>query len=297
MKNGSLLINTSDLLPRREQALDPRPVAEWLRDRKVAVTGAGGSIGSELSRQLGAYPVKMLTLIENNEHALYQIGRELPHAREKFGCVRDLSRMNELLNDQDVVFHAAAMKHVPLCEQNKAEANETNIRGTANIFKATGASCRVVLVSTDKAVNPTSHMGKTKRHAEILARSSGRAAVVRFGNVIGSSGSVVPLFKEQIAAGGPVTITDRRMTRYFMSIAEASELVLQAGAQGVGTYVLDMGEPVRIATLVEEMIRLSGRRDVRVVETGIRPGEKLFEELSDGELVETGVPGLRRVVE
>lgn len=292
------LIHTHDLLPRRERVLDPRPVQDWLRGKRVAVTGAGGFIGSELSRQLGAYPVEMLTLVDNNEHALYQIGRQLPHAREKFGDVRDIARMRELLGHQDIVFHAAAMKHVPMVEQNVGEAKKTNVQGTANVLMAAAQAERVVLVSTDKAVNPTSQMGRTKAAAESIARATGRAAVVRFGNVIGSSGSVVPLFREQIATGGPVTITDRRMTRYFMTVGEASELILQAGAHGTGVYVLDMGEPVKIETLAEEMIRLSGRRDISIVETGIRQGEKLFEELSTEPLVDVpGIEGLRRVVE
>ncbi len=291
------LIQTKDLLPRKERTLDPRPVSEWLRGKRVAVTGAGGFIGSELSRQLAALPVAELLLTDNNEHALYQVGRQCPNAREKFADVRDYPRMSKLLQQQDIVFHAAAMKHVPICEQNRQEANLTNIRGTANVFRATDIDCRVVLVSTDKACNPTSHMGKTKREAEKLALETGRGTVVRFGNVIGSSGSVVPLFKEQIAAGGPVTVTDRRMTRYFMSVAEAAELILQAGAMGTGCYVLDMGTPVSIWTMAEEMVRLSGRRDVEIVETGIRAGEKLHETLSSEALVETAVEGLMRVVE
>lgn len=290
------LIKTEDLLPRRERALDYKPVAKWLRGKHVAVTGAGGFIGGELSRQLANAEVASLLLVDNCEHGLYQIGRQVPTARIAMGDVRDHDRMKQVLGPADIVFHAAAMKHVPMCEDNRSEAFETNVIGTRNvIFGARNA--QLVMVSTDKACRPTSFMGKTKATAERHMTASGRAAVVRFGNVIGSSGSVVPLFKEQIAAGGPVTVTHKDMTRYFMTVGEATELILQAGARGVGTYVLDMGTPVSIWTLAEEMVRLSGRRDVSIVETGIRPGEKMHEELSSEPLVETGIDGLRRVME
>lgn len=289
------LIRTSDLLPRKERALDWRPVSDWLRGKRVAVTGVG-FIGSELARQLSDMPLAELMLIDNNEFNLYQTGRQCSHARQKFGDVRDGRRMRELLYHMDVVFHAAAMKHVPICEQNVKECNETNITGTANVIMAMNPSSHLVFISTDKACNPTSAMGKAKRAAEMLARQA-EGSIVRFGNVIGSSGSVVPLFQEQIAAGGPVTVTDSRMMRYFMTVGEAAELILQAGAMGTGTFVLDMGTPVSIRVLAEEMIRLSGRRDIEIVETGIRAGEKLHEELSSEALQETAVEGLMRVVE
>lgn len=294
------LIRTEDLLPRKERALDWRRVSQWLEGKRVAVTGAGGFIGSELCRQIAASYATSLTLIDNCEMNLYQITRQFPgdtRVRAAFGDVRDYQRMGQLLNDQDIVFHAAAMKHVPICENDYVEAGKTNIQGTRNVLMAVNQTARVVLVSTDKAVNPTSKMGATKKQAEDLCRGSGQASIVRFGNVIGSSGSVVPLFREQIAAGGPVTVTDKRMTRYFMTVGEAAELILHAGALGTGVYVLDMGTPVKIYTLAEEMIRLSGRRDVEIVETGIRPGEKLAEELSTEPLVATETDGLWRVVE
>lgn len=289
------VIHTHDLLPRRERALDWRGVQTWLSGKRVAVTGAGGFIGAELSRQIDNLSVRSLTLIDNNEHGLYQIGRQVHSATKLvYGDVRDYWRMVNALSDADVVFHAAAMKHVPMCEENKDEAYKTNVGGTENIIKCTHGAA-LVFVSTDKACNPSSFMGRTKMIAEDRIRASGRGSIVRFGNVIGSSGSVVPLFREQIERGGPVTVTDRRMTRYFMTVGEAAELILQAGAQGVGTYILDMGEPVSIWNLAEEMIRLSGRRDVEIVETGIRAGEKLAEELSTEAMVATDVDGLMRV--
>lgn len=290
------LISVADLLPRRERALDWRAVARWLDGKRVVVTGAGGFIGSELSRQLRAFPTAGVMLIDNCEHGLYQVARTCWEARSCFGDVRDRWRMADLLHEADVVFHAAAMKHVPICEVDPLEAEKTNVVGTENVLRA-APHAHVVLVSTDKAVRPSSVMGKSKAAAEALCRATGRASVVRFGNVIGSSGSVVPLWMEQIAAGGPVTITDRRMTRYMMTVGEAAELILQAAAYGVGIFVLDMGTPVSMMTLAEEMIRLSGRRGVEIVETGMRAGEKLEEELSEGALVETGVEGLRRVAE
>lgn len=288
------MILDSDLLPRRERALDMRPVAAWLRSASVAITGAGGFIGSELARQVWALKPARLTLIENSETNLWRIGRELPAACAEFGDVRSARRMRQVLHGVDVVFHAAAMKHVPICETTPEDAWNTNAAGTRHVVdSAPGA--RIVLVSTDKAVRPSSVMGRTKQLAEQIVRESGRGCIVRFGNVLGSTGSVVPLFREQIDAGGPVTVTDERMTRYFMSVGEAAELILQAGVQGPGCYVLDMGEPVRVMDLAAEMVRLSGRRDVQIVTTGIRPGEKIHEELSTEPLVPTTVEGLLRV--
>ncbi len=271
-------IALSDLLPRRERALDMRSVSAFLRGKHVAVTGAAGFIGSELSRQIATFEPGMLTLLDISEFGIYQISRQLPTARALVADVRDLAAMFRVLQGVDVVFHAAALKHVPIVEAQPLEGVATNIIGTANVVSASGGA-KIVMVSTDKAVRPASVMGRTKRVAEMIAQRSGRAAVVRFGNVIGSSGSVVPLFMEQIQRGGPVTITHPDMERYFMTVAEAAELILQAGAHGDGVYVLDMGAPVKIRALAEDMILLSGKRGVEIEISGMRPGERLQEEL------------------
>lgn len=287
-------IHLSDLLQRRERLLDTRPVSKWLNGKRVAITGCG-FIGTELARQVAEYSPASITLLDNSERSLWEAGRVVPSAVAHYADVRDRERLRHFLPHMDIVFHAAAMKQVPQCEIDEQEAIQTNIRGTKNVIETTRG--HVVLVSTDKAVRPSSKMGWTKMQAEKICRESGRTAVVRFGNVIGSTGSVVPLFMEQIAAGGPVTVTDERMTRYFMTVGEAAELVLQAGAIGPGCYVLDMGEPVNIAALARDMIKLSGRRDIQVVYSGIRPGEKLTEELSSEPLQPSGVEGVWRVDE
>lgn len=287
-------IHLSDLLQRKERVLDARPVKKWLSGKRVAITGCG-FIGTEIARQVAAFEPATLTLLDNSERSLWEAGRAVPMATTHYADVRDRARLRHFLPTMDIVFHAAAMKHVPICERDEQEAIQTNIRGTQNVIETTRG--HVVLVSTDKAVRPSSKMGCTKMQAEKICRESGRAAVVRFGNVIGSTGSVVPLFMDQIAAGGPVTVTDERMTRYFMTVSEAAELVLQSGALGPGVYVLDMGEPVNIAGLARDMIRLSGRRDIQVVYSGIRPGEKLHEELSSEGLEPSGVEGVWRVRE
>jgi FlaA1/EpsC-like NDP-sugar epimerase len=265
----------------------------------VLVTGAGGSIGSELCRQIAHYAPHQLILLGHGENSIFEIHNELA-ARfpalllsPVIADIRDSRRIATLFDcfTPEVVFHAAAHKHVPLMEQNPVEAVTNNVFGTANVLAACEALgvARCVLVSTDKAVRPVNVMGATKRLAELLlldaARRTGRAyAVVRFGNVLGSRGSVAPIFQSQIAAGGPVTVTHPEMKRYFMTIPEAVQLILRAGALGKGgeVFVLDMGEQVKIADLARDMIRLSGLevgRDIDIVFTGIRPGEKLEEEL------------------
>jgi FlaA1/EpsC-like NDP-sugar epimerase len=264
------------------------------------VTGAGGSIGSELCRQVASFAPSRLVLVERAEPALWAIHRELVLAHPELDVVPALAdvthtdRIDELLatHAPSTILHAAAHKHVPLVEDNPGEAVKNNVLGTRTVvdLAAKRGVERFVLISTDKAVNPTSVMGATKRLAERyvqhVANQTGRAYVsVRFGNVLGSTGSVVPVFEDQIAGGGPVTVTDPEMRRYFMTIPEASQLVLQAATLGNSgeVLVLDMGEPVRIVELAESMIRLSGfepYEDIDITFTGLRPGEKLFEELS-----------------
>lgn len=293
-------VDITDLLGRPPVRLDDVPTRRLVRGRCVLVTGAGGSIGAELVRQLARLGPRRLLLVDRAEPALWATHRELVGAhpglsvRALIADVGDRVRMASVFADfhPDVVVHAAAHKHVPMMEDNPGEAIKNNVGGTKVVvdLAATSGVERFVLVSTDKAVNPTSVMGATKRVAELyvqhVAAESGLAAVsVRFGNVLGSTGSVVPIFTDQVAAGGPVTVTHPDMKRYFMTIPEASQLVLVAAAIGRPgeVLVLDMGEPVRILDLAEAVIRLSGlepHRDVPIEFTGIRPGEKLFEELS-----------------
>jgi FlaA1/EpsC-like NDP-sugar epimerase len=292
-------VRIEDLLRREPVELDTSAIAELVRDQTVLVTGAGGSIGAELCRQLAWFAPRRLVLAEQSEGALWAIHRELVPAHPDVEVVPaivdvcDAERVAALLTELPpaVVFHAAAHKHVPMMETNPGEAVKNNVFGTKVVADACARLGveRFVLVSTDKAVNPSSVMGATKRVAERyvhhLAETTGRVFVsVRFGNVLGSTGSVVPVFEEQIANGGPVTVTHPDMTRYFMTIPEASQLVIQAAALGTGgeVFVLDMGEPVRIVDLARDLIRLSGLEpevDIEVVYTGVRPGEKLFEEL------------------
>jgi FlaA1/EpsC-like NDP-sugar epimerase len=293
-------VRIEDLLRRDPVELDTSSIAQLVRGQNVVVTGAGGSIGAELCRQVGRFGPRRLVLVERAEGALWAIDRELHRRFEDVEVVpalvdvRDEGRVRALLSVErpSVVFHAAAHKHVPMVELNPGEAVVNNVFGTKAVVDACASLGvpRFVLVSTDKAVNPTSVMGATKRVAEryvqSVAAQTGRPFVsVRFGNVLGSTGSVVPIFEQQIADGGPVTVTHPEMRRYFMTIPEASQLVIQAAALGVGgeVFVLDMGEPVRIIDLAEELIRLSGfepHADIPIVFTGIRPGEKLFEELA-----------------
>jgi FlaA1/EpsC-like NDP-sugar epimerase len=289
-----------DLLGREPVQLDEDAINRVVRGRTVLVTGAGGSIGSELCRQIGRFSPASLMLLEHSENSLFFIERELralfPELpiRTYLADIRERARVDGILARQrpDVIFHAAAHKHVPMMEANPTEAIKNNVLGTkalAELADAHGVS-EFVMISTDKAVNPTSVMGASKRAAEIIIqalsqRSKTRFVAVRFGNVLGSAGSVVPIFKEQIARGGPVTVTDAEMKRYFMTIPEACQLVLQAGAMGAGgeIFVLDMGEPVKIIDLARDLIALSGLRvgeDIEIRVTGVRPGEKLFEELA-----------------
>lgn len=292
-------IAIEDLLRREPVRLDNDQVAGFLEDQIVLVTGAGGSIGSELCRQVLRFKPRTLLLFEHSENALFHIDRELralgtsTELKPLVGDITDVARVEQvfLAHRPDVVFHAAAHKHVPMMECNPAEAVKNNVFGTAVVADAAARhkSHAFVMVSTDKAVNPTSIMGTTKRIAEMIvqaraARSSTRFVAVRFGNVLGSAGSVVPLFQEQIAKGGPVCVTHPEMRRYFMTIPEATQLILQAGALGKGgeVFLLDMGEPVKIVDLARDLIELSGLRpdvDIEIAFTGVRPGEKLFEEL------------------
>lgn len=292
-------IQIEDLLGRDAVELDDENLHEFLTDKVVMVTGAGGSIGSELVRQISEFNPKLLLLVERTEFALFQIERDLVKnfLHTKFvpiiADIGDAPRMREIFAQYKpaVVFHAAAHKHVSLMEINPTEAIKNNVLATKIVGELAGefGVKDFVLISTDKAVNPTSVMGASKRIAEIVLQNLNRIyqtnyVAVRFGNVLGSAGSVVPIFREQILKGEAITITDKEMTRYFMTIPEASALVLQAGALGTGgeIFILDMGKPVKILDLAEDMIRLSGLQpyeDIDIVFTGIRKGEKLFEEL------------------
>jgi len=290
-------VEVEDLLGRDPVVLESDGITEYVEDKIVLVTGAGGSIGSELCRQLISFRPGKLLLLGHGENSIYQIHRELSSKGIKLvpiiADVQDRTRMEDVFRKfkPQVVFHAAAHKHVPLMEENPSEAIKNNVFGTRNVADLADRyeAQKFVLVSTDKAVNPTSIMGTTKRIAEMyiqcLAKQSKTSfSAVRFGNVLGSRGSVIPLFKEQIAKGGPVTVTHPEMIRYFMTIPEASRLVLQAGAYATGgeIFILDMGEPVRIADLAHDLIKLSGLEpnvDIMIEYTGIRTGEKLYEEL------------------
>jgi FlaA1/EpsC-like NDP-sugar epimerase len=292
-------VELDDLLGRDPVKLDTEGLHGLLTGRAVMVTGAGGSIGSELCRQIAHFKPSALILFEQSEFALYTIEQELCATQPGLVCkyligdVRDVARLNEVMGlyRPAVVFHAAAYKHVPLMENcNVWQAVRNNVLGTCRVAQAAQRHRveKFVLISTDKAVNPTNVMGATKRMAEAVCQSlqqpgSTGFVMVRFGNVLGSTGSVIPKFREQIARGGPVTVTHPEITRYFMSIPEAAQLVLQAGLMGKGgeIFVLDMGEPVRIVDLAKQMIRLSGMTEdeIRIEFTGLRPGEKLYEEL------------------
>jgi FlaA1/EpsC-like NDP-sugar epimerase len=304
MLNGSVRlgpmrdIHIEDLLRRDAVHIDMEAIATYISGQRVLITGGGGSIGSELCRQICALNPARLLLLGRGENSVFEIEQELirefgfaPTAL--IGDVQDRNRMEEifLLERPTVVFHAAAHKHVPLMEANPQEAVKNNIEGTRNVAEL-AAACGVkkfIYVSTDKAVNPSSVMGATKRIGEMIIQSMAATtqtefAAVRFGNVLGSRGSVIPTMRKQIARGGPVTVTDRAMTRFFMTIPEAVQLILQAGVLGRHgeIFLLDMGEPVRILDLARDLIRLSGLRpdiDIRIEFTGIRPGEKINEEL------------------
>jgi FlaA1/EpsC-like NDP-sugar epimerase len=294
-------VEVEDLLGRDPLPVDVSKVGKYLTGQRVLVTGAGGSIGSEICRQVAALRPAELILLGRGENSIFEIDHELRHTFRsvKISCViadvRDQRKMSAVFSEfrPTVVFHAAAHKHVPLMEANPDEAFMNNVMATKSLAELSGAFKveRFILISSDKAVRPTNVMGASKRVAEMLVQSlSGlmpdtKFITVRFGNVLGSRGSVIRIFREQIARGGPVTITDERMVRYFMTIPEAVRLVIEAGAMGSSgkVYLLDMGEPVRIVDLAERMIRLSGFEpgvDIPIQFIGIRPGEKLFEELS-----------------
>ncbi len=297
-------VNLEDLLGRDPVSLDVKRIESYLAGRRVLVTGAGGSIGSEICRQIARFSPREILLLEIAETPLHEILLELERTHRDLAKVplladiRDRDQMEGIFQQfrPHVVFHAAAHKHVPMMEYHPVEAVKTNVFGTRNLAEAADRAGveRFVMISTDKAVNPTNVMGASKRAAEMFVQAFGQRSAtefvtVRFGNVLGSNGSVVPLFQEQIRQGGPVTVTHPEVTRYFMTIPEATQLVLQAGSMGRGgeIFLLDMGEPVKIVDLAEELIRLSGLEpyeDVDIVFTGLRPGEKLFEELLiDGE--------------
>ncbi len=317
-------VQAADLLDRPPRNLDPSGPRSLIAGKRVLVTGAGGTIGGELTRQALAFGPARLILLDASEYNLYAIDRELTEAgvprvwTAELGDVRDLRRLETLfeLEKPDVVLHAAALKHVPLMELNPCEAVLTNVIGAANISRVARDACEaLVFISTDKAVNPTNVMGATKRVAEHVVQALTRdhavkAAAVRFGNVLGSTGSVVPLFERQIAAGGPVTVSDPSIERYFMTVQEAASLVLQAASlppaeapPGSGQiYVLDMGQPVKIDDLARQLIRLHGLepgRDIEISYSGLRPGEKLYEEIFYGDetVAQTAVDGVMSAVE
>ena len=295
-------IDLRDLLPRRVAAYDRAAVGELIRNRSVLITGAGGSIGSELTRQVAALNPSRLTLIDNCELNLYTAMEIAPAAKAFLTDVRDGEGVLRAFDyaRPDVVFHAAALKHVPIVEDNPIEGVRTNVFGTMNVVQASDhyGVDKMVLISTDKAVDPCSVMGMTKRVAEMFCQVGGKT-IVRFGNVLGSSGSVVPLFERQIRKGGPVTITHLDMVRFFMSVDEAVELVLQAAAAEPATYILNMGEPVMIKDLARDMIRLAGYMpdEMPIVPIGFRNGERLVERMTfDHETaVKTEIPHIMKV--
>jgi O-antigen biosynthesis protein WbqV len=314
-------ISVEELLARDPIELDRRAVGDLIRGRRILITGAGGSIGAELCRQLAQFHAAHLTLLDASETSLFEIDRELGEtfpalSRKAVLCdVRNRTRLKAWFQDEkpDLVFHAAALKHVSMVERNPCEGVMTNVIGTSNVARAARlcGAAQMVLISTDKAVDPSNVMGATKRLAEavIQAQQTGvgtRFAAVRFGNVLGSAGSVVPIFRSQIDRGGPVTVTHQDMTRYFMTIPEAAQLVLHATAASAGDleadearlFLLEMGEPVRIMDLARQMIALSGRipgKEVDIEITGLRPGEKLTEALLDE--TERSIPCAPKVME
>ncbi len=312
-------ISLEDLLGRDEIEVENDRIAEYVTDKVVMVTGGGGSIGSELCRQIADFKPSKLVIVEIYENNAYDIQQELKVTHPELNLVtliasvRNTNRMDYIFSTYkpEIVFHAAAHKHVPLMEDSPSEAIKNNVYGTLKLSKMCDAYDvkRMVLISTDKAVNPTNVMGASKRMCEMIvqaynARSKTEFVAVRFGNVLGSNGSVIPLFEKQIAAGGPVTVTHKDIVRYFMTIPEAVMLVLMAGsmAKGGEIFVLDMGEPVKIDDMARNLIRLSGYvpdRDIEIVYTGLRPGEKLYEELlmdeegtqsTENELIHIGHP-------
>ena len=299
--NKMRYVYLKDLIGREEVKLDKLGIEEYIKDKVVLVTGGGGSIGAELCRQIAKYNPKLLLILDIYENNAYDIQNELsfnePNLNKKviIASVRDKFRLNQVISayKPSIIFHAAAHKHVPLMEDNPGEAIKNNVLGTLNMVEL-AIQYKVekfVLISTDKAVNPTNIMGATKRLCEMIVQAANNErgnktefVAVRFGNVLGSNGSVIPLFKKQIKKGGPVTLTHKNITRYFMLIPEAAQLVLQAGAYAKGgeVFVLDMGKPVKIYDLAENLIKLSGYKpneEIKIQITGLRPGEKLYEEL------------------
>lgn len=296
-------VHVEDLLGREPVEVDLKGIADYVTNQTVLVTGAGGSIGSELCRQIAPFFPKVLLLLGHGENSIYTIEMELRKTYPQLAIVsiiadiQDERRMNSVFATYrpSVVFHAAAHKHVPLMELNPTEAIKNNVHGTRIVAECAHqyGAAHFVMISTDKAVNPTNVMGATKRIAEMIIQSLNRYSdtkfvAVRFGNVLGSRGSVIPLFKQQIAEGGPVTVTHPDMVRYFMTIPEAVQLVIQAGALAKGgeVFILDMGKPINISELAHDLIRMSGlepEKDIKIRYTGIRPGEKLFEELLTAE--------------
>lgn len=292
-------VELEDLLGREQVSLDGECINSYINNNNIIVTGGGGSIGSELCRQIAIYNPKSLIIFDIYENNAYDIQNELKykypklHVETLIGSIRDEKRLEEIFSkyDIDVVFHAAAHKHVPLMEDSPKEAIKNNVFGTYKLSKVADKYNvkKFVLISTDKAVNPTNIMGATKRLCEMIIQAMNNESktdfvAVRFGNVLGSNGSVIPLFKKQIANGGPLTVTHKNITRFFMLIPEAAQLVLQAGALAKGgeIFVLDMGKPVKIYDLACDLIRLSGlepNKDIKIEVTGLRPGEKLYEEL------------------
>jgi FlaA1/EpsC-like NDP-sugar epimerase len=305
LMTGKLSVNTfrdvevEDLLGREPVELDITSISEYVAGKTVLVTGAGGSIGSEICRQICNFSPKSIVLVGHGENSIYQIDMELKNLYQNqievvpvIADIQDRKRIFGVMekHQPDVVYHAAAHKHVPLMEYNPREAVKNNVFGTKNVAEAadTFGVHTFVMISTDKAVNPTNVMGSTKRIAEMIIQglaqqSKTKFVAVRFGNVLGSRGSVIPLFKKQIKAGGPITVTHPDITRYFMTIPEASRLVIQAGslAKGGEIFVLDMGEPVKIVDLAKNLIKLSGFtiEEIGIKFSGLRPGEKMFEEL------------------
>ncbi len=292
-------VDVADLLGREPIILDNEGISDYIKDKTVLITGGGGSIGSELCRQVIEFHPEQLLILDSYENNAYDIYNEINHknkglkVRVIIASVTDRKKMEEIFIEYrpSVIFHAAAHKHVPLMEGNPAEAIKNNVFGTLNVAMCASMvdAERFVMISTDKAVNPTNVMGASKRICEMIiqmmdATSRTEFVAVRFGNVLGSNGSVIPLFKKQIASGGPVTVTDESVTRYFMTVHEAVQLVLQAGVYAIGgeIFVLDMGKPIRIYDLACDLIKLSGlelNQDIMIEITGLRPGEKLYEEL------------------
>jgi UDP-N-acetyl-D-glucosamine 4,6-dehydratase len=282
-------LRIEDLLARHPKDLDTQTIKEFINGKTIMITGAGGSIGSEIALQCHRFGAKSLILLDHSEYNLYQIGEQLPTAELRLCNILDRQMLDSIISSSkpDILIHAAAYKHVPLCEANIHAAITNNITGSCNVIDSAieHSVSKIVIISTDKAVRPTNIMGATKRIVELYAQNvdprNSEIVSVRFGNVLGSSGSVIPKFKEQIDSGGPITLTHPEITRYFMLIHEACQLVLQASAiaKGGELFILDMGEPIKIIDLARTMIRLYAHKEIEILTTGLRPGEKLYEEL------------------